>query len=1442
MDQTIKSPFHHTSSEYRNTDRRTSLADAMVGEKDTNGDKNEGSIDANSPFYIHASDYPKQMHVNDLLNDHNYTDWSQEMMNFLFAKNKVGFIDGSLKKPEKNSSNYMPWMRCDAMLKGWLTTAMEKEIRSSVKYVGTAREIWADLDERFGKESAPRAFELKHALATTQQSGASVSAYYTKLGGLWDEIGSVMPTPQCTCNGCNCDLGKRMNESKEKERLYEFLMGLDDEFTVIKMQILATKPIPSLSSAYHLVAEDERQRAISHDKRPTIEAAAVLEVKRDKGNARDPNRNDVIEHCTFCGKDGHKKGVVSRRSAIPNGGRRKVTKVAYVEAGSSPIPGLTREQYQTFLLTFAGENNKNRDDTPRKANIAGKREGDDEWAVDSGATEHITYDPDFLNGETKIGFEAPIAIADGTKVPVRGRGNSTLKGGTKIDDVLYVPNFSCNLLSVRRLTNSLQSVVSFFPDFCVMQSLRTRSLIGAGRCEEGLYRMRMVRNERKAMAITNDTWHKRLGHATAEKLNDISFRKNIVFNELCDSCFKAKHTRLPFSNNTIKTIECFNLLHCDIWGKYRTPSFTGANYFLTIVDDFSRAVWLFLLKFKHEASGHLKLSLVKTLKELDVIMGGEFTSKDMMCFYKENGILLETTCPHTPQQNGTVERKHRHLLETARALRFEASLPKRFWGECVLTAAYIINRLPSKVIGNKTPFELLHNEAPDYNHLKVFGCLAYYRNTDTRGDKFEEGGELVFFLGYPPGTKGYKIYDLENKKIIISRDNHFPSDSVASNSQHDDIFEQESQPTKVNFKIQNQVEDDVTLRINEEATYEGMQTYGPPQNPFSDPPPQHEVNQVDETNESPMEALLQKITAQAKRMKSKTRILNRDGVNELDINRLGLKISKSSFPHPLIQHIPLPVNAPLRYIPCPILSLMTFLTAIHSNNEPRNFAQAMQDERWREAMKREIRALEENGTWILICRKEKQAIVSKWVYKVKYRPNGEVERYKARLVAKGFTQQEGVDYHDTFAPVAKLVTVRTLLAVAVKKDWIINQLDVNNAFLHGDLDEEVYMKIPHGFSKEKETRVCKLKKSLYGLKQASRNWYQKFTTSLLNMGFKQCKADYSLFIRKQKNSFVAALIYVDDVIIVGNDRDRIQAIKNELDKQFSIKDLGNLKYFLGIEVTRTSEGLVLSQRKYTLDILEDCGLQGCRPSSFPMEPNLKLDKGEAEQKADNSLYRRMVGRLLYLQATRPDITYAVKVLSQFVSDPRQNHLNAAHRVLRYLKATVGQGILLSRSKGYNLTAYCDSDWLGCPFTRRSRTGYLLLLGGAPVSWKTKKQSVVSRSSAEAEYRSMASTVSEILWMRWLLQELDVPFEGPTPLFCDNQAARHIANNPVFHERTKHVEMDCYCVRERVETQEIHPLHVDSKLQIADLFTKGLAAPQLSVLLGKLGVVNLHTPT
>lgn len=690
-------------------------------------------------------------------------------------------------------------------------------------------------------------------------------------------------------------------------------------------------------------------------------------------------------------------------------------------------------------------------------------------------------------------------------------------------------------------------------------------------------------------------------------------------------------------------------------------------------------------------------------------------------------------------------------------------------------------------------------------------------------------------MGYPHGTKGFKIFDLEHGKMAISRDvkfveNNFPFAHLKSKNPTSDIFEiptwyeddyvkevveennqndvvresnQETVPTQSN------IDDELMDFFEEEVQIEQTVTTDEPHN--EPPTPRTTRTRLPPSRFQDYKVTLPPSIDHAKPVPGRT----------------------SSTVHPLSNYVSYNNFSD---------SHKVFLAAITSVNEPKSFKEAMQDKNWRDAMQREIKALEENETWTLqTLPKGKHAIDSKWVYKIKYKPNGEIERYKARLVARGFTQIEGVDYHDTFAPVAKLVTIRTLITVAVKRNWLLHQLDVNNAFLHGDLQEEVYMKIPQGFSNNEENRVCRLRKSLYGLKQASRTWYQKFTISLLDIGYKQSYADHSLFTYQNNSKFVALLIYVDDVVIAGNDEDMIKKTKDHLNTSFSIKDLGPLKYFLGIEVARTDDGMVLSQHKYAMDILNDCGQLGCRPSSFPMEQNLRIDKCHESHKTDASLFRRLIGRLLYLQATRPDIAYAVNVLSQFVSDPREDHMNAVLRILRYVKSTLGQGIFIPKSGGFNLAAYCDADWMGCPFTRRSRTGYLLLLGGAPISWKTKKQSVVSRSSAEAEYRAMATTVSEVVWIRWLLKDFMVHLPDPTPLYCDNQAARHIANNPVFHERTKHVEMDCYFVRERVESREILPLHVTSKQQIADLFTKPLGAQPLRDLLGKLGVRDLHTP-
>jgi len=436
---------------------------------------------------------------------------------------------------------------------------------------------------------------------------------------------------------------------------------------------------------------------------------------------------------------------------------------------------------------------------------------------------------------------------------------------------------------------------------------------------------------------------------------------------------------------------------------------------------------------------------------------------------------------------------------------------------------------------------------------------------------------------------------------------------------------------------------------------------------------------------------------------------------------------------------------------------------------------------------------------------------------------------------------EGLDYTDTFSPVAKLVTLKCLLVVAVVRHWPLHQLNVQNAFLHGDLNEEVYMQPPPGLPRQGANIVCRLQKSIYGLKQASRNWFSKFSTAIKSFGFQQSKADYSLFTKVQGASFTAILLYVDDMIITGNDTATVGKLKRFLHNHFRIKDLGNLKYFLGIEVAYFKQGIAISQRKYTLDILKDAGMIGSRTTKIPMEQNQRLTPSEGELLKDPSPYRRLVDHLLCLTITRPDIAFSVHVLSQFMQQPRKPHLDAAHRVLRYLKLAPGQGILFPSHGKLQLKGYCDADWASCPTTKRSVTGFCVFLGGAPISWKSKKQSVVSRSSAESEYRSMASLTCELVWLKQLLCDLQVPHSQPTLLYCDNQAASHIATNPVFHECTKHIEIDCHTMREKIQLGLIKTTYVPSTQQIADIFTKPLGSLLFHNLLRKLGTLDIHSP-
>lgn len=520
---------------------------------------------------------------------------------------------------------------------------------------------------------------------------------------------------------------------------------------------------------------------------------------------------------------------------------------------------------------------------------------------------------------------------------------------------------------------------------------------------------------------------------------------------------------------------------------------------------------------------------------------------------------------------------------------------------------------------------------------------------------------------------------------------------------------------------------------------------------------------------------------------------------------------------------------------------IAFLGNVSNVKEPTTYVEASTKVEWIEAMNKELLALKQNNTWeITDLPIGKRAIRSKCVYKIKLNPDGTVERYKARLVAKGYNKDYGIDYTESFSPVVKLVAVRVILAVATARGWSLFQLDINNAFLHGYLDEEVYMTPPQRYSKAAHGQVCKLKRSLYGLKQASRQWNTEFSAKLIHFGFQQSVFDHCMSTMTRDTSHTLLLVYVDDIIITGSDIALLKQLKQYLDDTFTIKDLGYAKYFLGVEIARNDQGTYLCQRKYVLHLLHDSGLEGCQPTPIYLPQGIHLSSQDGTPLPDPNRYRNLIGRLLYLNLTRLDITYYVQQLSQFVTQPYSAHWDAAIHVLRYLKGCPSLGLFYPSQNDLILRAYSDNDWASCKDTRKSITGYCVFLGPALISWKSKKQTTISKSSAEAEYRTLSTTVCELQWISYIGAEFKLQIPTPIPLWCDNQAAMHIVANSIFHERTKHLEIDCHVVRNKFKEGFITLHHVSSKLQLADLFTKVLGNAQFQFLLSKLGLLGfLH---
>ncbi|GJS80291.1 retrovirus-related pol polyprotein from transposon TNT 1-94 [Tanacetum coccineum] len=507
------------------------------------------------------------------------------------------------------------------------------------------------------------------------------------------------------------------------------------------------------------------------------------------------------------------------------------------------------------------------------------------------------------------------------------------------------------------------------------------------------------------------------------------------------------------------------------------------------------------------------------------------------------------------------------------------------------------------------------------------------------------------------------------------------------------------------------------------------------------------------------------------------------------------------------------------------------------------FKSAVTEDCWFQAMQDEIHEFDRLDVWELVPPPDCAMIIAlKWIYKVKLDEYGDVLKNKARLVAKGYRQEEGLDFEESFAPVARLEAIRIFLANAASKNMTVYQMDVKTAFLNGELKEEVYVSQPEGFvDPDRPHHVYRLKKALYGLKQAPRAWYDTLSKFLLAQGFSKGVVDPTLFIRKTGKHILHVQIYVDDIIFASTDPKDCDRFSNEMSSKFQMSMMGQISFFLGLQISQNPRGIFINQSKYANEILKKFDLHKSDPVDTPMVERTKLDEDLSGIPVDQTQYRSMIGSLMYLTASRPDLVFAVCMCARYQSKPTKRHLEAIKRVFRYLQGTINMGLWYPKDTAMALTAYADADHAGCQDTRRSTSGSAQFLGDKLVSWSSKKQTSTSISSTEAEYIAMSGCCAQILWMRSQLSDYGFAYNH-IPLYCDNKSAIALCCNNVQHSRSKHIDIRHHFIREQVEKGVVELYFVRTEYQLADIFTKALPRERFEFILLRLGMKSMKPET
>ncbi|KAJ9542648.1 hypothetical protein OSB04_029154 [Centaurea solstitialis] len=696
-----------------------------------------------------------------------------------------------------------------------------------------------------------------------------------------------------------------------------------------------------------------------------------------------------------------------------------------------------------------------------------------------------------------------------------------------------------------------------------------------------------------------------------------------------------------------------------------------------------------------------------------------------------------------------------------RSMMTASKLPKEFWAEGVATAVYLLNISPTKAVMNRTPYEAWKGRKPRVSHLRIFGCIAYALVTSPSRSKLDEKSQKCIFVGYSSQSKAYRLYNPMSGKVIISRD-------VKFNEQETWIW---NSPEPGVIEIPDN-------------------TAGPP-----------EPNPPSPSNNTPSNSIPPSSS--------------NNNIPPSSPNNNGSKSSNSNTSSFAYDHTPKKFRSLADIYASCRFSLLA--------SDPMYFDEAVESEEWKEAMNEEILVIRKNNTWELVDLPEGKNVTKlKWVYHTKYRADGTIQKHKARLVAKGYAQEEGVDFGETFSPVARFETVRTFLALAAQLQWPVYQLDVKSAFLNGELEEEVYVAQPEGYAVNGcEDKVYKLKKALYGLKQAPRAWYSKIDSYFLENGFERSKNEPTLYVKKRGTDFLVLCLYVDDMIYMGSCESIVAEFKSSVMEKFEISDLGLLHYFLGLKVNQCVDGIFISQHKYAVDLLKRFNMLDCNPTSTPMNVNESLRANDGTDLASARFFRRIVGGLNYLSHTRPDIAFSVSAISRFMHNPTVHHLGAAKRIICYVMGTIDHGIWYSKVSNPRLVGYTDSDWAGSLDDRKSTSGHVFSLGSGAISWSSKKQGIVALSSSEAEYVAATASACQAVWLRRLLADFGQVQEGATQIYCDNKVMIAMSKNPTFHSRTKHIDIRYHFLRDLIAKGIIELKHCGTRQQVADVLTKSL---------------------